>query len=139
MKHRIPLTALGAAGLVLAGVGALPASAAPARAAVDVCSVRALHVKALDLRDDKQGTDEVFLRFGDTRTPTRPYHLNQLRNTLSEGTGIFTGSENVKLVEEGPGKAIIGSATLPCVTDTETTILTNGDAIYEVRWTVQVL
>ena len=140
------LTALGAAGLVLAGLGPVgsPAAAAETSAAADVCRVRVLSVQAQDLQEDQQGSDEVFLRLGDARTVQRSYFDGQKRNTLSDGDDHFSGSEPVALIEHDNGignNDLIDAATLQCETRQVTSTLrdVSADTVYTVVWRVDVI
>lgn len=141
---RTALPAAAAAGLVLAGMGALPAQAddSSARGPGDLCKVRVLSVQADNLQEDIQEQDEIFLRLGDARTVQRPYFLGQKRNTLGDGEDHFTGIERVRLVEHDIGaNDVIDSGRLECRTGQVTSTLNDStaDTVYTVVWRVDVI
>lgn len=123
----------------LLGVAAGPAQAAQA---VQSCTIKIVSVKALDLQEDVQGQDEVFLRLGDSSTTQRNYFEGQKRNTLGDGDDVFVDRERVRLVEnDGPGNNdAIDSGWMDCAAAARTTTLSDnaGDAIYKVKWLVFV-
>ena len=106
------------------------------------CTIKIVSVKALDLQEDGQGQDEMFLRLGDSRTTQRTYFEGQKRNTLGDGDDVFVNRERVRLVEnDGPGNNdVIDSARIDCAAASATTTLSDnaGDAIYKVSWLVIV-
>jgi hypothetical protein len=128
--------------LAMAVLVPLGATAGPAEAAVKSCTIRIVSVKALDLQEDGQGQDEVFLRLGDSRTTQRNYFEGQLRNTLGDGSDVFVNQENVRLVEnDGPGNNdVLASRTIGCAAAsvTRTVADASGDAIYRIRVLVVV-
>lgn len=152
MKNRTkiirPTVAAGlatAAMVPVLGMAAGPAQAAqpPETArALQSCTIKIVSVKALDLQEDGQGQDEVFLRLGDSRTTQRTYLEGQKRNTLGDGDDVFVGRERVRLVEsDGPGNNdVIDSGRINCAAASRTTTLSDsaGDAIYKVKWLVIV-
>jgi hypothetical protein len=143
----IALSTIGAAGMVLAGLGPVSAHAAEPEgraAAADLCLVRVLSVKAENLQEDNQGSDEIFLRLGDASTRQRSYFEGQKRNTLSDGDDHFTGTETVRLVEHDAGAGnndLIDSGSLRCTTGQVTSTLRDSaaDAVYTVVWRVDVV
>ena len=142
--RKITRPAVGAGLAAAALVPALGMAAAPAQAAqaVQSCTIKIVSVKALDLQEDGQGQDEVFLRLGDSRTTQRTYFEGQKRNTLGDGDDVFVNRERVRLVEnDGPGNNdVIDSARIDCAAASATTTLSDnaGDAIYKVSWLVIV-
>lgn len=144
----ITCSTLGATALLLAAVGSSPASAAGSSAAAatalpgSLCDIQVSRVKALDVQDN-DNTDEIRLRIGDKTSVQRTYTAGQLRNVLGDNTyDLFTSPELVRLVEvDGASTTVIGSASIPCVNRTATSLVSNasGDAIYEVTWDVDVL
>lgn len=133
----------GAAGLAVTVLGAAPAQAAaptPARSP-DVCSIRVVSLKALNLQEDNQ-RDEIVLELADTKTVQRTYAQGQKRNTLGDGTGVFAGSTRVSLLEVDPLKSdVLAHATVRCAdrTGTSTLIDPTGDAIYQATWQTRVI
>jgi hypothetical protein len=137
---RTTMSALGTAALVAASVAATTSSGSAAQPrAVDVCELRIVSVEALDLQEDAQGHDEIFLRLGDFRSPTRRYTEGQKRNVSADD--VFVGSEPVRLVEQDGGTDdVLASESIPCVQRlNQTSILGNADAIYKLTWQVRVL
>jgi hypothetical protein len=118
------------------------AGSAQAAGAVQSCTIRIVSIKALDLQEDVQGQDEVFLRLGDSSTTQRTYFEGQKRNTLGDGDDVFVNRERVRLVEnDGPGNNdVLDSTTIACAAASATSTLSDaaGDAIYKVSWTVSV-
>ena len=118
------------------------AGSAQAAGAVQSCTIKIVSVKALDLQEDGQGQDEVFLRLGDSSTTQRTYFEGQKRNTLGDGNDPFVGREKVRLVEnDGPGNNdVLDTARIACAAASATSTLSDsgGDAIYQVRWLVVV-
>ena len=136
------MSALGTAALVAASVAATTSSGSAAQPrAVNVCELRVFHVKALDLQEDAQGNDEIFLRLGDFRSTTRRYTEGQKRNVLATDRDVFVGNEPVSLVEQDGGTDdVLASKSVPCVQQlNRISILGNADAIYEIKWEVRVL
>jgi len=133
-------------GAALAAAAFVPllgaAGSAQAAAAVQSCTIRIVSIEALDLEEDGQGRDEVFLRLGDSSTTQRNYFEGQKRNTLGDGDDVFVNRERVRLVEnDGPGNNdVLDSAWIDCAAASATSTLADagGDAIYEVRWLVVV-
>ena len=140
---RTALSALGTAAMVVAGVAATTTAGSAAEArAVDVCELRILSVKALDLQEDGvQGNDEIYLRLGDFRSVARRYTEGQKRNVLATDRDVFVGTESVRLVEQDGGPDdVLDSRSIPCVQRLgQSSIVGNGDAIYELQWRVRVL
>lgn len=139
-SSRTSMSALGTAALVAASVAATTSSGSAAQPrAVNVCELRVFHVKALDLQEDAQGNDEIFLRLGDFRSTTRRYTEGQKRNVSADD--VFVGSEPVRLVEQDGGTDdVLASESIPCVQRlNQTSILGNADAIYKLTWQVRVL
>jgi hypothetical protein len=139
---RTTMSALGTAALVAASVAATTSSGSAAQPrAVDVCELRIVSVEALDLQEDAQGHDEIFLRLGDFRSPTRRYTEGQKRNVFATDRDVFVGSEPVRLVEQDGGTDdVLASESIPCVQRlNQTSILGNADAIYKLTWQVRVL
>ncbi len=149
MNSRTIYAALGTATLAIAGLGTvgtpISASAATAAAAATpgaLCQIRVISVEARDIQEDVQGTDEIRLKLGNTRTVQRTYFEGQLRNTLGDGSDLFTAPERVRLLEvDGANEEVVDAVTIPCVNRTDTTRLASadGDTVYRVRWTVDVL
>jgi hypothetical protein len=136
------MSALGTAALVAASVAATTSSGSAAQPrAVDVCELRIVSVEALDLQEDAQGHDEIFLRLGDFRSTTRRYTEGQKRNVFATDRDVFVGSEPVRLVEQDGGTDdVLASESIPCVQRlNQTSILGNADAIYKLTWQVRVL
>jgi len=143
---RTVCSALGTATLVVAGLGATTSSGSAAQPrAVDVCELRVVSVKALDLQEDGTaavvGNDEIYLRLGDFRSVTRRYREGQKRNVFGTDRDVFVGSEPVQLVEQdGGADDVLATRSIPCVQQlNQTSILGNADAIYELVWQVRVL
>ena len=146
----IALSTLGTAALLLTGVGGMGsanasvAQSSGASAAAlpgSLCDIQVSRVKALDVRDNSDGVDRIRMRIGDKTSVTRTYTAGQVRNVLSDNTyDPFTSPELVKLVELDSG-TVIGSASIPCVNRTATSLVStpSGGAIYEVTWDVDVL
>ena len=128
----LPVAALGL-------VGALAPAAAASERTVPTCSLRAVAVTALDLRDDGQASDEVRVRVGTKTIAERTYFLGQKRNTLSEATDVFQTTRRVRLIERGPGLLALQTAPIACADAVRTVVLTDGDARYEVIYHVKVL
>jgi hypothetical protein len=141
-RTRTTMSALGTAALVAASVAATTSSGSAAQPrAVDVCEIRIVSVKALDLQEDGQGHDEIFLRLGDFRSTTRSYTEGQKRNVFGTDRDVFVGSEPVRLVEQDGGTDdVLASESIPCAQQlNQTSIVGNADAIYELKWQVRVL
>ena len=80
----------------------------------------------------------MFLKLGDTTTDTKRYSLNQTRNGL--GSDNFQGSESVRILEQDPNnRTVIGSTSLPCVSDSGQSDVAGAGAIYRVTWNVLVI
>jgi hypothetical protein len=134
------LLALPVAALGLVGALAPPATAAAAsERTVPTCTLRAVAVTALDLRDDGQAFDEVRVHVGTQTIAERTYFQGQKRNTLSEATDTFQTTRRVRLVERGPGFLGLQTAPIACANAVRTVELSDGDARYEVIYIVQVL
>jgi hypothetical protein len=133
---------IGIAALVVAGAQATTAYGSAARPrAVDVCKLRVISVKALDLQEDAQGNDEIFLRLGDFRSATRRYTEGQKRNVLGTDRDVFVGNEPVRLVErDGGADDVLATRSIGCLEQlNQTSILADADAVYELKWQVRVL
>ncbi|MCD4526024.1 hypothetical protein [Nocardioides sp. cx-173] len=151
MNSKTVFAALGTTALALTGLGAVtvpagaaaPASSAsPAAAPGSLCQIRVISVKARDIQEDNQGTDEIRLKLGNTFTAQRTYFEGQKRNTLFDGSDLFAAPERVKLLEvDGATRQVLDSTTIPCVARTATSRLASadGDAVYQVTWVVDVL
>lgn len=134
---RYALPVLAGAGLLMAGVGATPAQASS-----PVCQLRVLSIQALDIDDDPRPTDEISLRLGGTPTVERTYTAGQTRDVLGDGSRIFSGSVNLKLVErDGGTREVLATQSVPCSThQVQRTLHDPGfDAIYQVLYRVDVL
>ncbi len=135
-KTRLVMSGIAVSGLAVAALAAT--SVAPASAKVNTCRLEVNSVKALDLQDRNGTRDEVFLKLGDTRTDTKTYELNQTRHAL--GTDNFQGSESVRILEEDTNnRTVIGSTSLPCVSDSGQSDVAGAGAIYRVTWNVLVI
>lgn len=126
--------AVGVSGLVLvslAAVGSAPASAAA------TCQLNVQSNKAVNLEEDN-GTDSVFFKLGTTRTPTLNYALGDKQ--LNIGTETFQNSIDLRVFEkDGNVRTRVGAINnIPCQnTPLQVTDVSDGDAIYRVRWSVQ--
>jgi hypothetical protein len=118
------------------------AGSAQAAGAVQSCTIKIVSIQALDLQEDGQGQDEVFLRLGDSSTTQRTYFEGQKRNALFDGSDVYVTSEKVRLVEnDGPGNNdVLDSTRIQCAAASATSTLSDasGDAIYKVSWLVLV-
>ena len=115
------------------------AGAASDRAAVSTnCLLRLQKTRVQDLQNDNS-TDQVFARLGNSTTITRPYTLPQTRNTLGDGSELFSGTAPITLFEtSGPFPIAIDTHWVTCEDATRDFVFTNGDARYKVRALVQV-
>ena len=140
--RKIARTAGTGAGIAAAALVPLMGATAASAQATQSCTIKIVSIKALDLQEDGQGQDEVFLRLGDSSTTQRNYFEGQKRNTLGDGDDVFVDRERVRLVEnDGPGNNdVLDSAWIDCAADSDVSTLAdpNGDAIYKVSWLVVV-
>ena len=133
-KHLISsaVGAVGVAGLALSALAPVAAAAS----AVPTCQLTVHSNKVLNL-EDNGGTDEVFFKLANSRTPVRQYALNQRRRNI--GSETFQGSIDLKVFErDGSNLTRVGTINnIPCVNTTpQVDDLTDGDGIYRVRWSV---
>lgn len=147
---KITLATLGSAALLFTHVGGMGsahasvAQSAGASAAAlpgSLCDIQVSRVEALDVRDNSDGVDSIRMRIGDKTSVTRTYTAGQVRNVISDNTyDLFTSPEQVRLTEVDSG-TVIGSASIPCVARSATSLVSTptGGAIYRVRWAVRVL
>ncbi len=129
----------------LAGLGPVPAATAvaleAAAAATGTCSLRLVTTKAVNLQHDGSGTDEVRAHLGNTNTRTRAYTLGQRRNTLSDGTELFSDTTQLSLqvlVRDVVWRTI-DTRQVRCEDRTRDFVLSNSDARYKTRAIIEVL
>jgi hypothetical protein len=126
--------AIGVTGLALASLAAV--GSAPASAAA-TCQLKVNSNKVLNLEDDN-GTDRIYFKLGSSRTPTLTYALGDKVSNI--GSETFQGSIDLKVFErEGNVRTLVDRVNnIPCQnTPVQVDDLTDGDAIYRVRWSVQ--
>lgn len=128
----VPAT-IGLAGLALTSLvtaGAAPASATP------TCELTVHSNKVLELQDN-DGTDEIYFKLGNDKTPVRQYAEGQKRNNI--GSEFFQNSIDVKVFErDGNNVTLVGTINnIPCENDPgETEDVAGAGALYRVRWSV---
>jgi hypothetical protein len=126
--------AIGVSGLALVSltaVGSAPASAAA------TCQLTVHSNKVLNLEEDN-GTDSIFFKLGSSKTPTLTYALGDKRVNI--GSTTFQNSIDLRVFEkDGNVRTRVDTVNnIPCQnTPVQVDDLTDGDAIYRVRWSVQ--
>lgn len=139
-----PLMTAALATTALVGTGpsatatAAAADSASGRSALVQCLLRLQKTRVKDLQNDL-GSDLVFAQIGNSRTISRPYTLPQTRNTLGDGSELFSNVAVIRLIEEsGPFPVVIDTHAVTCEDATRDFVFSNGDAKYKVRALVQV-
>ncbi|HEY7043341.1 MAG TPA: hypothetical protein VH419_06710 [Nocardioidaceae bacterium] len=126
--------AIGISGLALASLAAV--GSAPASAAA-TCQLTVHSNKVLNLEEDN-GTDSIFFKLGNNRTPTLNYALGDKQVNI--GSETFQGSIDLKVFEKnGNQRTLVDRLNnIPCQNSpVQVDDATDGDAIYRVRWSVQ--